>query len=30
MMNKLIAPFFIIISLFITACNSDNNENIQP
>ena len=26
-MNKLIAPFFIIISLFITACNSDNNEN---
>ena len=27
MMNKLIAPFFIIISLFITACNSDNNEN---
>ena len=26
-MNKLIAPFFIIISLFITACNSDNNAN---
>lgn len=26
-MNKLIAPFFIIISLFISACNDDNNEN---
>lgn len=26
-MNKLITSFFIIISLFISACNSDNNEN---
>lgn len=26
-MNKLIAPFFIIISLFISACDDDNNEN---
>lgn len=26
-MNKFIIPLFIIISLFISACNSDNTEN---